>query len=828
MGDIQQTPSSSTSPTGDDVTLVHDQLAAIRSPEAAARAPQYVRVVDALIEVLSLGTLLVVPYAVDLNAAQPFGLIQALGLRSLVCVIALLSAFRVLLPAPPTRHVAPPSFISIGTLLLAVAAIAMSTIASPVPNAAFWGGHIFNEGAVTWLCLILFGGLLAVRTTTSARLDRLILVLIWGTVPLLRFALAQTLKGDPIPWVPGSFQSIPYPSDSAVLSGLWAAMIAPLTFYRTVISRAFETRLLYGVLCVIQITVVVLTHTVSAITVLIGGIVALALLTRSLRQSSGRFALVLGLTPLAAAVLAIALSGVAASRSTPPLHSLAASVGRGDSWAARTALASGAWTAVGQHPLVGWGPDIEADVLNNLANGSASNALQGATRTNSTYLDILIQGGVLGELALVLIVIVAMTRLMAAARAATAATPDERLRAAALASMLLAMSAALWFCSPTVGLWIVLIGMLAAAHGAARMFTLSTSPTSPLSDAEALAAGSSRAVAGLLLLAGTLLVLWLPVGPLGFFWQGWNYAQADIYSVQAQANDNVGQVSAATTQWTKVLSTWSHDAFYWAARANTETEQAVGLSGTSANLLFAQAVADDEQAYQMNRLNLDTALKLAGAQTEWAINLHPTSAAALPHVTAARSLYNDAIGLSPNTPAVTQAAAFFEQSVGNYAASHIDLKRALTIAEAHAPDQVSTIANALSQMADAAASANQPSKDVLAYRRTALAAYLTAIAHDGLNAASVAPQIVTLAFNVQDLPTTIRFTQLLVATPQASASQQVMSALGMGFAASMQAKNYHLALSVLQQAHALAPTDPTISALITEVTKLLAQHPPKK
>lgn len=283
----------------------------------------------------------------------------ALGLSALALLLVRRPSLSSLL-GPVRRLVRDP--VALGMILFAGSAT-ISTCFSLSPRTSWWGGHESYAGLMTiWAYTVLFFGTRALcRTPADAR--RLLAAAVVGATVTATYAVAQTLRADPIPWDPSSVSYVgSYVRPFATLGhpnflGAYLVMAFPILVYFA--RQAAERRqrlplLVFGMAGVGSCLVIVVSLSRGAWIAFAGMVVVLAagwlrIGDRRLNRARVAFAVLagVGLVGLAVAVLGgeRVASGVAGR-----LQRIGDSPARVELWKA-------AWQIFTDEPLVGCGPD---------------------------------------------------------------------------------------------------------------------------------------------------------------------------------------------------------------------------------------------------------------------------------------------------------------------------------------------------------------------------------------------------------------------------------------------------------------------------------------
>src|SRR6185369_15445702 len=107
---------------------------------------------------------------------------------------------------------------------------ALSTALSIAPRLSLWGSYVRGEGLVTLASYVVVFAAVAARLRRRAQLDRVIDVIVAGSLPVTLYGLAQAAGLDPIDW------SLTYQEwrvsttlGNPVFAGSYLVLVLPLT-----------------------------------------------------------------------------------------------------------------------------------------------------------------------------------------------------------------------------------------------------------------------------------------------------------------------------------------------------------------------------------------------------------------------------------------------------------------------------------------------------------------------------------------------------------------------------------------------------------------------
>lgn len=386
---------------------------------------------DALLEGGWLAGVVVLPLIFSPNLTQVFGVPKAAflwGLAMALSVVFLLKAAVVGAPARPAvagpssgggrlawrlpwaHGPAPAGAPLIGAALTFGAVATLATLGSVAQAVSWWGAYGSFSGLFTLFSVLAIFALVATHLRTPAQLQRLLLAIVWASVPFLRFGAAQKFQFSPLPWsadiTPAQVFS---PAGDQLATGAYLAMIIPLAVYLAVTARAIEFRLIYILLAVAELAVLAVGGFVGSWVGVACGFFALALLLgRAVGTATGR-----ALGALAATlVVVVTLVGVVVyakgqDASWKPGGWLGTAATNAQSRSAsldyRRQVWQGAWDLSMQRPVLGWGPDTFTSTFGRTAPTSlATMTDRGGQHPPQAYnlpLEILQGSGALGLLA---------------------------------------------------------------------------------------------------------------------------------------------------------------------------------------------------------------------------------------------------------------------------------------------------------------------------------------------------------------------------------------------------------------------------------------------
>jgi tetratricopeptide (TPR) repeat protein/O-antigen ligase len=297
----------------------------------------------------------------------------------------------------------------------------ISTIASVAPHSSFWGVYVRNHGTYTWLAYlaIFVAGLLVCRSWE--RVDRVITVMLIGSVPPASYAVLQHFGIDLISWSheEGMTGRVSSTLGNPIFLAALLIMVVPLTLARLIGSFAggdatirselkapgadvLTRRAVYSALLAVQMLAIVYTQSRGPFVGFLFGIAYFVLLMAAVRRV--RWPVVLVAALLAVAPLArhnaVFRGGIDSFGRLGNLFDLQQASGK-----SRTLLWRGAAALLVENPirtLIGFGPETLALEFHHvyppeLLHYESRDA--SPDRAHNEVLDALVTTGVLGALA---------------------------------------------------------------------------------------------------------------------------------------------------------------------------------------------------------------------------------------------------------------------------------------------------------------------------------------------------------------------------------------------------------------------------------------------
>jgi putative inorganic carbon (HCO3(-)) transporter len=165
----------------------------------------------------------------------------------------------------PGRATLTPTFLPIHRLLLtAVPGYAilqvLAALFSVAPARSLWGPADAPYGSIFALATVVFFCVLVGTLETKAQVDRLISVILIGSVPAALYGLVQYLGLDPLRWVSDSVSPMHSTLGRSNFLAAYLALVIPFTLARLATVQGRPARWRYGILLALQMACLVLTQ----------------------------------------------------------------------------------------------------------------------------------------------------------------------------------------------------------------------------------------------------------------------------------------------------------------------------------------------------------------------------------------------------------------------------------------------------------------------------------------------------------------------------------------------------------------------------------------
>jgi len=325
-------------------------------------------------------------------------------------------------PAAPAARVWP------RPLLFLVLALAgtwlLATATSLSPRISLWGSYEWRQGSYTLLCYLALFGLAAARLRSLDQSDRLLIAILFASLPVSLYGIVQYAGLDPLPWQAAvenrAVSTLGHPN----FLGAYLVMVAPLAAVRLLAAKNTAGRLAFGGLLAVQGLCLLLTFSRSGWLAALGsGLVFLFLLAwiRGRLRLFWRAAAIVTLFVSGVFLLAYADPGGLVSASPfEPLHSAL----RGKSAAARIRFLE--WQAVpsliASRPALGYGPDTFPLAFSRVY--PAEMTVYGGPNATGEHahnqiLDLAVDAGIVGAVLYLAVIAAVVVRGLAALRRTT-------------------------------------------------------------------------------------------------------------------------------------------------------------------------------------------------------------------------------------------------------------------------------------------------------------------------------------------------------------------------------------------------------------------------
>ncbi len=190
-------------------------------------------------EVLWLCAAVAVPLVFNPWGNSVFELPKSILLRALILLMLLTRLIQGIearseLARPPSDGRVP-----VATwLTLALAfVLTLSTVFSGNTRASLWGSYERQQGLVTLMAYLVLFLLIGTGVRTHAQVERLWLSLVWGSVPVIVYGLAQGIGLDPLDWRTDAASPVVSTIGRSNFVGSYLVMILPLTLARALLGR---------------------------------------------------------------------------------------------------------------------------------------------------------------------------------------------------------------------------------------------------------------------------------------------------------------------------------------------------------------------------------------------------------------------------------------------------------------------------------------------------------------------------------------------------------------------------------------------------------------
>jgi tetratricopeptide (TPR) repeat protein/O-antigen ligase len=110
----------------------------------------------------------------------------------------------------------------------------IATAFSVTPYASFWGSYQRLQGAYTNLSYVALGVMIALYLRRHAQVDRLVTMLVLGSLPAACYGLIQHLGVDPLPWRGDVISRVASTMGNSIFVAAYMILVLPFALYRGV------------------------------------------------------------------------------------------------------------------------------------------------------------------------------------------------------------------------------------------------------------------------------------------------------------------------------------------------------------------------------------------------------------------------------------------------------------------------------------------------------------------------------------------------------------------------------------------------------------------
>jgi putative inorganic carbon (HCO3(-)) transporter len=188
-------------------------------------------------DALELGWLvaaIALPLTINPWGSNAFELPKAALLKALVLIMGLIVLVRIAEGRTSVRRSQDLPLL-FSTLALGLT-FALATAFSTNSRASLWGDYARQQGLLTLCAYLALFWMTATFLNTRAQAERLWLALVWGSVPVLIYALVQLVRLDPIDWRSDAASPIVSTLGRSNFVGTYLVLILPLTLARLGVS----------------------------------------------------------------------------------------------------------------------------------------------------------------------------------------------------------------------------------------------------------------------------------------------------------------------------------------------------------------------------------------------------------------------------------------------------------------------------------------------------------------------------------------------------------------------------------------------------------------
>jgi len=278
-----------------------------------------------------------VPLAINPWGSNTFDLPKAALVLALTLLAGLLALWHVIWRPGPIRSIVAPSPLVWSALGFGVT-LTMATVFSTDPALSFWGSYARQQGLLSQLGSLGLFAAVACALRTRAQAERLLNVLIWGSLPVVLYGLGQAMGLDPLRWQIDTALPVLATLGRPNFLASYLVLVIPVTFGRLL---GAARRWQYALFLIAQLSCLALSGARGA---WVGLAAAGLTFFAAWLVTANRASLALGILAAAAIITAV-VAGVA--------------IARGDegSLSARRAIWRASLPLIAQRPWFGYGPE---------------------------------------------------------------------------------------------------------------------------------------------------------------------------------------------------------------------------------------------------------------------------------------------------------------------------------------------------------------------------------------------------------------------------------------------------------------------------------------
>lgn len=209
-------------------------------------------------EICVLLAVVTLPLCFNPYATPPFEPAKALLLQAITIVLAPATCLAVWgrtgqrrnVPACAEQTVSPrwPDRRMLAPVLVYAAVVIASTLASRQPQLSLFGHADNPQGTVTVLCTLTLYVCATGWLTHKRERDRLVTAIVFGSVPVAVYGLAQWAGFDPLSWMTDSVSPVHSTLGRSNFLGAYLAMVIPFVLARVVLAQDEADRWRYGLI----------------------------------------------------------------------------------------------------------------------------------------------------------------------------------------------------------------------------------------------------------------------------------------------------------------------------------------------------------------------------------------------------------------------------------------------------------------------------------------------------------------------------------------------------------------------------------------------------